>query len=280
MESAIPQRLGAVAASWLLAASCGARPGAVHSETGLQGIQVAEGSLAGSWAQVAEFATLVPVPLLGEREGGFRIQELVRASWDAGRKAYLEEVRRCARDSFEIAGWRSIVQPETVQRLALLSHLSEADPQKGLYTSHEVIELWGVRDLPDPAATPLPTKDDFQQEPQSGWLWDEDEDGKPGVTVLLRGSVAGQVYVCERTLFRLDGVVLSKDRVQGLVRMSRNESNTVDSTVGWLKGETVSKQNPEGLRSWFDRARLTEQATCADVTRAVADGRLASARPF
>ncbi len=261
-------------------AACGPGVGAFNEETGLVGRPVGKGSLAGTWAQSTEFATLVPVPILGDREGGGRSTRLLHRSWNAADEKYDESFVRCTNEVFEVEGTRTIVRDETLLKIQPCLFGSSADHRQGSYLSDPVPDIWGVRDLPDPVETPLPTKDNYQKEPQASWMFDEDEDGYAGVTVYMRGLISAELYVCKRSVYAFDGTIVAEDRVQGLIRSSKAESNSVDASLGWLKGEGQTKPNPDPLRTWFDMVRLKDQATCEDVAAAVEAGKLAVERPF
>lgn len=266
-----------VALLLLLLAGCGYRPGAVNTDTGLQGIAVAPGSLAGTWATMAEFDTIVPAGILGDTPGGWRLSLLVTRQWKSG--AYLETLRRCGRDAFEVAGSKTTVAAATFPKLLPLSTTSHADHAQGSWSTEHVVELWGLQHLPDPEATPLPSQHDYQQAPQSDSLLDEDQDGDPAVTELSHGTVGGRMFEVERMVYTLEGTVTGPDRVQGLVKLLANQSNRLWATTGWLLGESVTRPDP-GRVAWFDSARLKEGATCDDVAAAVAAGTVASSKPF
>lgn len=248
--------------------------------TNLVGLSTSKGSLAGTWAQVVVTSTVVPIPVLGNRPGGGRSTRLVQRTWDASGQRYQEEFVRCTNDILDVEGERTVVPKETIPKIAPVDYPATVEHAQGTYQTDTIVDLWGVRNLPDSIETPLPTPDDYQQHPQCDWVWDEDGDGKPGVTIVMGGTVAGKVFVCKRTVYSFTGTVVGKDRVQGLVATTKLESNSLDSTVSWLKGVGHSSPDPDALKSWFDEVRLKSGASCDDVAAAVSDGTLATERPF
>lgn len=244
------------------------------------GYPVREGALAGTWAQKTVFATIVPIPILGDREGGGSSTRLVRRSWNAPEKLYEESFVRCTNDVLEVEGTKTIVKEATLEKIAPVHYSAQASHGDGTYRSELIIDLWGVRNLPDPVETPLPTKDNYQSPPQSEWVWDEDGDGKPGVTVFMRGTLSADLYVCKRNVYSFDGTVLSGDLIQGLIRQLKSESNSLASTVSWVAGEGSATPNPDPLRSWFDMVRIPDGAGCDEVRQALAEGKLSEERPF
>ena len=264
-----------------LLGACGPKPiGEVSAATGLVGTPVAKGSLAGTWAQAVLFATIVPIPVLGDRNGGGRSTRLVTRVWNAKEDRYDETFLRCTNQVFDVEGAKTVVLDETLAKIAPVLHTSHAAHSAGTYQSDTIVDLWGVRNLPDPIETPLPTPANYTVPPQSDQIWDEDEDGKPGVTIYMRGAISGKLYVVKRTVYSFDGTIVAPDRIAGLVTSTRAESNSVDSTVAWMKGTGASRPNPDPLESWFEMVRLEPGATCESVAAAVESGKLSTSRPF
>ncbi|MBM4371586.1 MAG: hypothetical protein FJ098_08025, partial [Deltaproteobacteria bacterium] len=52
---------------------------------------------------------------------------------------------------------------------------------EGLPAAQEIVWTWGLKDMVEPFTDPLPT------EPSDPRVWDQDEDGNPGVTVHVLG---------------------------------------------------------------------------------------------
>jgi hypothetical protein len=271
----------ALAAALLLCPGCAPAPGAFHADTGLTGIALRPGELAGTWAQAVTFATVVTVPVLGEQPGGGRSTRLVNRTWEAAAGEYQERFVRCTNEVFEVAGTQTLTREDVLQRIAPAHYRSAAREAEGFYQAPSIADVWGARNLPDPVQTPLPTKDDYQIPPGSERIWDEDEDGHPGVTIYLRGTLSADLYVVKRSVYTFDGTVVAPDRILGLARQEKNESNAIDSTVSWLKGESGAQPDPDPKKSWFEMVRLPLGAGCAEVAQAVAEGRLqVEERPF
>lgn len=262
------------------ASSCGPRFGEVDAETGLQGIAVRDGALAGTWAQRTNFATLVTIPVVGQRESGGGSTRLVKRTWDSKTRRYSESFIRCSNDVIETEGAKTIVRDETLAKIAPALYGSSAEHEAGFWSSDAIIDTWGVRNLPDMLETPLPTHENYTEAPQRDWVWDEDEDGKPGVTVHMRGTLAADLFVIKRNVYAFDGTVVDEDRIRGVIRQTKSESNSLESTVSWLQGEGTADPHPDALKSWFDMVRLADDAGCDEVKAADADGRLSATQPF
>jgi hypothetical protein len=260
-------------------AACAPPVGDTNAETGLVGVQVGRGTLAGKWAQYVETHTIVPVPVFGDKPGGGTSTRLITRTWDERTAQYSDTFIRCTNEVFPVMDQRTVISPETLQKIRPATYRSTAD-SGGRWQAVDAVDVWGVKDLPDALETPLPTKDNFTMEPQSDWLFDEDDDGRPGVTVFAKGLVEARLSVCKRTVWTLDGTIVGEGRIQGLVRLSKGESNVVDATISWLRTEGSVKPDPDALSSWFDMVKLAPEATCDDVQAALDAGKLVTTRPF
>jgi hypothetical protein len=88
---------------------------------------------------------------------------------------------------------QNTVPPRTVSAIAK-SPLTIPLPHNGTLQASGVVWLWGVHELDHPATDPLPTTAD------AGTVWDEDDDGHPGVTVDV-ALPEGQIYLVKRAIF-------------------------------------------------------------------------------
>jgi hypothetical protein len=255
-------------------------PDFYDDETGLVGVETQEGSLAGSWALVIEFAHIVSIPIIGDRNGGSQGLRLVKRTWDADAKVYKDEGWWCHNEVFEVEGAKSEMSPDLYPKLGPINITTRVDHATGDMWTDTVVNLWGVQNLPDAEETELPTHENYETPPQSDWIFDEDVDGNPGVTVHLSGVVDADAYLCTRSVFHLEGTVIAQDRVQGLARSKKTNQHTVKATSPLVVGETKTRPDPNAKASWFDMVLLEDGATCDDVLSAQQGGRLASRRPF
>lgn len=267
------------------AASCGQvlpTPPWVHydDKTGLVGVPTEEGDLAGTWAVVVEWANISTLPILGDRNSGAQGSRLVNRVWDGSLGKYREDFIWCSDEVFEVEGTRSVFDDATIEGLDRVNYQSNVEHARGSYKTDTVLDLWGVRDLPNGFDTPLPTKDNYQQQPQASWMVDTENDGHPGFTAHLQGGLNADAYNVARSVYVLDGTVLGTDRVRGIARAQASEQHTVAGSTSLVEGEAVQRPDPDPKQSWFDMVRVEATATCADVRAALSDGRLANRRPF
>ena len=114
-------------------------------------------------------------------------------------------------------------------------------------------------DLADPASDPLP------EDPYESSVWDQDDDGSPGVTVNIDQSIMGegQVYVAQRNVSTLDGVVVATDRIEGYL-IADSEQAILGATTWWLELET-DPPVPVPDESYFVMQQVDDGTTCDDI---------------
>lgn len=270
----------------VLAAALAACPGETpfyDDDIGVQAIPAPPGSHAGTFALKTRNQTLVHVPLLGDYDGGGDNLRLVTRTWDEESERYDQTSLLCGGYNFEVAGVvteapRSTYQavPESTQETVTINHDS------GTYVATGHLQLWALRDLPDPYGTELPTtKEEAAEPPWSERIYDMDDDGNPAMTLYVSGAVEGEVYAFQRKTVDLDGVILGPDHAVGLAH-NTNEALTVAANNPLVdrQSEGSSEPHPDSKRSFFEEVRIAEGATCDDVLRAAEDGTLPELPPF
>lgn len=264
-------------------AACPAEQPIFDDDIGVQAIPAPAGSHAGTFALKTRNQTLVHVPLLGDYEGGGDNFRLVTRSWDESAGLYHQESTLCGGYNFEVAGvvteaprstYRA-VPPSTVEQVVI-------DHEAGSYVATGHLQLWALRDLPDPYTTALPTtKEEAAVPPWDERIYDMDGDENPAMTLFVSGAVEGEVYAFQRKTVDLDGVILGPDRALGLAQ-NTNQAMTVAANNPLVdrQSEGSSEPHPDPKRSFFEEARITEGADCDDVIAASEDGTLSELPPF
>jgi len=249
--------------------------------TGLVGIPIEDETLLnGTWGVMFEFATILTLPVVGDRNAGSQQLWLHTRTWDEGQQRYNESFRWCWLDVWEVEGNKLVVPDSTIERHPAHTFTSTVNGLNGTWEASRILDLWGVRNLPDPETTALPTRHNWQTPPQSDWIFDEDEDGKPATSARAHGITEGDVFQVVRGLYGFKGTVINADRIQGLVNVRSYQQNAIKADRVIAEGESVIRQDADPLNTWFDMIRMTDGATCGDVKAAHADGRLARRRPF
>ncbi len=254
-------------------------------DIGVPGVATDEGALAGSWAQRQRYIYVTFIPLIGsEVESGGDQYFLIERSWDAEARQYDESWTFCIDDNMEAAGLYMETPEATLNSVVFEDTVPEVDHGTGEVKIADALELWALRNMPDPYHTAIPTPDNYQDAPMRDWIYDADGDGNIGCTMNLRGALEGEDYYINRKVTGYRGVVASEDQIVGLLNQ-RSSWSVLESTlaVAVHTGEIPSddgKQHPDPKRSWYQQVRLPEGSTCADVKQAREDETLSKLRPF
>jgi hypothetical protein len=114
--------------------------------------------------------------------------------------------------------------------------------------------------LAKPASDPLP------RDANDVRVFDQDRDGKPGVTVRVRGIMSGDVFVIQRSSSSLRGHQ-TPNGFSGQVQFSV-EQHVLGATSPFLRGNPKGAPNPKGSYFWL--GKLPKGSGCADAVRRVA----------
>jgi hypothetical protein len=276
-------RAAAATLSLLAATACGGGPAPVFDDDiGVEAIPIGPGEAAGTFALKVVNTTLVQVPVLGDYAGGGVNYRLVTRTFDADAGLYRQSSRLCGGFNVEVAGVLTTVPERTYRAVAPSTDEVVEIDAGGAYAQRDHLQLWGLRDLPEPFSTPLPAnKDEAGEAPHRDRIFDMDDDGHPGITSFVSGAVNGEVYVIQRKTVTTKGVVLGPDRALGL-SVNTNELVQLGNNNVLLdrQSEGSAAAHPDPLRSWFEEVRVADDFTCDDVMRAEDDGILSVRRPF
>ncbi|MBM4281273.1 MAG: hypothetical protein FJ137_11130 [Deltaproteobacteria bacterium] len=266
-----------------LAVACATPPEPHYDDDiGIAAEPIAPGAAAGTFALKVVNTTLVHIPVLGDAAGGGTNYRLVRRTWDADASRYRQTSQLCGGYNVEVGGVTTTL-PEATYRAVPASAAEQVTiDDDGTYAQTDHLQLWGLRDLPDPFSTPLPANaEEAQQAPHADRVVDMDADGNPGVTAQISGAVQGDVYIVQRKTVTTRGVVLGPDRALGLAQ-NTNELVQVGNTNPLLsrQSEGGSEPHPDPRRSWFEEVRVADEADCDLVMSAEDDGLLSVIPPF
>lgn len=111
--------------------------------------------------------------------------------------------------------------------------------------------------LENAEADALPTSPDDPR------VFDQDGDGYPGMTVLVKilGILEGKTYVVQRVRYTLSGRVVAPDRIEGNIEWS-DEQTVLEATNSLLKIDTIGYPVPDPTKNIFVMIRMQESRTC------------------
>ena len=264
------------------AGACFEPPAVFDDDLGIEAIPVAPGDAAGTFALKVVSTTLVKVPVLGDFAGGGTNYRLVTRRYDEAADVYRQQSVLCGGFNVEVAGVTTSVPEATYRAVAPSAAEVVEVGADGAYHQRDHVQLWGLRNLPDPLTTPLPVnKDEAQQAPHRDRIFDMDSDGNDGITSIVSGAVEGDIYVIQRKTVTTKGIVLGPDRMVGL-SVNTNELVQLGNTNVLLdrQSEGSAGPHPDPKRSWFEEVRVPDDFNCDDVMGAEDAGLLSIRRPF
>jgi hypothetical protein len=254
-----------------LAATWEDLPGAVQALAS----PVEPGALEGTFALRATSATIVDTQVFGFQTGGGVNYRLLRRTWNADVGSYTQSSELCGGYNYEVAGVVTEA-PQTTYRRVPDSTEEEVfvDDETGAFISTGHVQLWGVRDLPDPRTTPLPaTKEEAAEEPHASRIYDMDEDDQPGITLLVSGLVEGEVYAAQRKTVDQTGVVTGADGASGFTTTTYSTVILgADNPLVEAADPSGAEPHPDANESWFSEQRVEDGMDCAALMERVAAG--------
>jgi hypothetical protein len=155
----------------------------------------------------------------------------------------------------------------------LVRRVSLSSNQPGTpFVSDNVYEVRGAK-LLDLENDPLPPHASGGEaiacdEAPMGSQCDQDNDGFPGMTNILGGSLGCKVYVAQKWHALYEGTIIDADNIAGRVTQNNSWQVVLDSNLDVCKEKEVTnmsvmKNCPEYY--YFKMVRLPENATCEDV---------------
>lgn len=125
---------------------------------------------------------------------------------------------------------------------------------KTLYTREEVPTVVGAR-LDDPASDALPTDIDDPR------VFDEDNDGKPGITTFYSGILKGETYSVRRERYSFTLSPTDAGRLEGLM-VDHSEEKILDATNPRLKMPVTVTADPNPNKSYIRLVPVSAKLSC------------------
>ena len=215
--------------------------------------------LSGTWAQLQVTRTVSRVPVLGELIGTTRAVLRLQIQQRGERLLWREQV--CALELGSGSDRVTLsVSPAFLRAVSGSRRRGRLERNEGRWRvalpRHTVVH--GAA-LANPTSDPLPlTADDPR-------VRDADGDGRPGLTVRVRGLVMGELFVVQRDWSALRSRPLTRpDRFDGLIRWG-SDQRVLDATSALLRRRGASTPHSDASRHWFRTRRVSASSTCADI---------------
>jgi len=130
----------------------------------------------------------------------------------------------------------------------------------GMLPALDLLWFWGLNGLEDPAGDPLPDS------PDSPYVWDEDGDGNPGVTIHVGAPIPGDRYMVRRGTWTLDEGTMSGDHLWIAGDLTFNiDERAIGATDDLLLTMAPIKAKEDG--SEYVMRRVSPGFTCTDLVK-------------
>jgi len=214
-------------------------------------------SLSGRWVMLQVYPRIALVPMMGaSTQTSYVIQQVDIEQDDLSLQmlvsycfTIIEETSPLSTTEIPDAFMQSILPAPDTARL---------QEENGEFTFQQDTHL-EIRG----ATLDRPETDDLPTEPDDPRVIDQDEDGLPGMTVNINllGALEEQIYVVQRFQYELEGVVISPDRIEGLIDWT-DEQVILAATNPMLLAGAESQPDPDPSKHVFIMLRAQEAWTC------------------
>ncbi|NMB75533.1 MAG: hypothetical protein GYA21_10445 [Myxococcales bacterium] len=212
--------------------------------------------LPGTYAMLQVNARITNVPVVGQTHT--ETHALLRATVTRGGADRLDMlIQVCDLKQVSETTLVQVVFPEAfLQSLETYPRVIELRPDLGTnrFVSPLAVEVYGAH-LVDPVNDTLPA------EAADSRVYDQDGDGKPGVTIRVTGLVDGEIYLVQRSKSTLSGWFESPDRWGGLID-SEVEQVYLGSDNPVLSKPNESTKDPDPSHSTIVLKRIEPLHEC------------------
>jgi len=214
--------------------------------------------LSGVWAQQQVTSAIASAPLVGESITTSTNILRMELEQQGGRVTMTAQVCSITQQSTSNAG-TTIVPQAFIDAIGLSDRSVTLVPTDSGYRFQQAryVRILGM-DLEDDANEPIPTD---ENDPR---VVDSDNDGHPGVTVVVEGIVDGQVYLVQRHWKELCGDVMSEDAVDGYIRWGTDQHVVAGSNFV-LSRTPEAEPHPDWELNRFKLRRIDPTWTCDDI---------------
>lgn len=213
--------------------------------------------IAGAWAQLFVTTSVSDVPVLGH----IRSETRTLLRLDIEQVGAVATIRSRVCD-IRVGGSglvRTVIPDALVEAIDPRSNtvVLTNDGGRTLVSGWEQLQVLGA-DLDDPESDTLPMSPDDPR------VSDPDGDGNPGITVLVRGFVSGDIYLVQRGFSRLSATVVNSGELHGTIVWDQ-EQHILDATTGVLRSAPPTWADPDAERNWFRSIPIDAASSCSDI---------------
>ena len=214
-------------------------------------------NMTGTWAEWEVGASITQVPVLGETHTlGVAVMRWV-VTQEGETLAMRQEL--CGLTLLSDSDLATTVVPTSfITSVPVMDKTGTvALGDNGLHFTMDLTpELYGVT-LEDPLSETLPTTVDDPR------VFDQDNDGHPGMTVFITGILDCAAFVVQRNLRSLAGTFVNGDRIEGLMDWTQDQNILGSDNEILAANHPTSKTDPDASKSRFVVIRIPEDRDCA-----------------
>ncbi|MCL6643324.1 MAG: hypothetical protein K6T71_08450, partial [Candidatus Bipolaricaulota bacterium] len=109
---------------------------------------------------------------------------------------------------------------------------------------------------------PLPTDPNYPR------IFDQDKDGKPGITIRVSalGFIEGEIYIIQRDWNSLRSTTLTPTTIDGLIEWG-SEQVVIGASNPLLAGQSENTPDPKRENSYFRTTRISANTDCAQILK-------------
>jgi hypothetical protein len=216
--------------------------------------------ISGSWAQLQVVATVADAPIIGQVD----TLSIALVRWEieqsAGGLLTIEQVACELELTSDSAFVQMLIPDAFVDSIVAYQKpgsidLSVQPPQLSVPLHPEVHGA----NLSDPLNDPMPTS---AEDPR---IVDGDNDGQPGLTVYVSGVVDGALYVVQRNLTTIDGVVSAPNRMEGQLGFAQEQVVLGSDNTLLADNPPISAVDPDPTKSYFESVRVPADWGCEEI---------------
>jgi hypothetical protein len=218
--------------------------------------------ISGAWAHLQVMSSITNAPVLGT----INLKTITTLRVEVTQKGTDLSIvfEPCAVESESSSPFFKVIFPEAFVKYMGIdtkpARLEAVGNEWRLFQPRYTI-VRGVR-LQDPERDPLPT------DPNDPRIFDQDKDGKPGMTIRVSvlGIIEGEIYIIQRDWNSLRSTVLTPTIIDGLMEWG-SEQVVLGASNPLLAGQPESTPDPKPENSYFRTTRISANTDCAQILK-------------
>lgn len=218
--------------------------------------------ISGVWAHLQVTSSITNAPVLGT----INLKTITTIRLEVIQKDtdLLITFEPCAIESESSSPFFSVTFPEAFIRYMGIdikpARLESQENSWQLFQPRYTI-VRGVR-LQDPEKDPLPA------DPNDPKIFDQDKDGKPGMTIRVNvlGFIEGEIYIIQRDWNSLRSTILNTMIIDGLIEWG-SEQVVIGASNPLLAGQSENIPDPKPENSFFRTTRVEPNTTCEQIVK-------------